>query len=213
LMPWDQGLRAERSAWAEAIGLPAFIRKFCSPDSPGWSSATPEVQELAKLARQKWRDGTSRAFGISIKLWPRNKSGWLDDDAARAVEKDLDGYAMKLVGKLLRHLGILTVAKRTDSEAREYRPDGEQLTILMEAVDRLRQKASAPLHNPTFSLKEQALVECSSDHLPKPLQRPPISRSGLAYATPALDHHALASPASPPEPLVERIALDPESGG
>jgi len=213
LMPWDQGLRAERSAWAEAIGLPAFVRKFCGPDSPGWNSATPEVQELAKLARQKWRDGTSRAFGISIKLWPRNKNGWLDDDAARAVEKDLDGYAMKLVGKLLRHIGILTVAKRTNSEAREYRPDSEHLTILMEAVDRLRQKASGPLHNPTFSLKEQTLVESRSEHLPKPLRRSATGRSGLAYATPALDHHALASPASSPEPLVEGAPLDPESGG
>lgn len=79
--------------------------------------------------------------------------------AARTVEKDLDGYAMKLVGKLLRHLGILTVAKRTGSGAREYRPDGEQLKTLMEAVDRLRQKASDVLHNPTFSLKKQAVVE------------------------------------------------------
>lgn len=184
LMPWDQGLRAERSAWAEAIGLPAFIRKFCGPDSPGWSSATAEVQELAKLARQKWRDGTSRAFGISIKLWPRNKNGWLDDDAARAVEKDLDGYAMKLVGKLLRHLGILTVAKRSDSEAREYRPDGEHLTILVEAVDRLRQKVSAPLHNPTLSLKEQALVESPSHALPDPTLRPASFSSGFANQAP-----------------------------
>lgn len=160
LMPWDQGLRAERSAWAEGIGLTAFIKKFCAPDSPGWSSATPEVQKLAKLARSRFSKGTSDAFGISIKPWPRDRKGhWLDDDAARKAEPDLDGYAMKLVGKLLRHLGILTEAKRSGSEAREYRPDGEHLTILMEAVDRLRQKGSAVLHNPLLSLKKQAVVE------------------------------------------------------
>jgi hypothetical protein len=35
----------------------------------------------------------------------------------------------------------------------------------MEAVDRLRQKASDVLHNPTFSLKKQAVVEQpSSSH-------------------------------------------------
>ena len=161
LLPWDQGLRFERAKAAEAIGLKAFVLKVCQPGAEPWNKATPEVLELAKVARLHSQQ-VALAFGISVKRWPTDKQGKPLNDPQEAEQ------AVALVGKLLRCLGIVTVASRNGSDARSYRPDAAHLQVLLEAVARLRQKASALLHHPPFALKEQQVVEPLSPRTGKP---------------------------------------------
>ena len=205
MLPWDQGLRLERSGWAEGIGLTSFIHQFCCHDGPGWDGNTPEVQALAKKARIEWR-AVSSAFGVAIKPWPTDEDQTpLSDHAAREAEKDLDAYAVKLLGTLLRHLGIVTVASRKGSGQRRYQPEQGHLQNILKTVDRLRRNAFALLHTPPVVLKERQGMEHRLSHLPKPASgtasiprslahKTPVPSSGMA---PHLTNPAATSPVVP----------------
>jgi hypothetical protein len=150
LVPWDQGLRLERSKWAEAIGLRAFVERFCVLDGDWWSGATDEVQTIAKVARDpRHRQQVANAFGIQI--------GGSSDP-------------IKLVASLLKTLGITTEQRRIGSEARQYRPDQQQLKTLLEALERLRQQGSGLAPLVPVSINKPQLVE--------PLPAPPEAEAG-----------------------------------
>jgi hypothetical protein len=116
-LPFDQTYRVQRSHAAELIGLRAFIERFpfrCRL----WDKTTPEVVELARLARLN-RQQLEQALGLKIKA------------------NDTD---MGLVGALLRSFGITTTEKRRGSTSRMYGADADQLSLLRAAADRLQRK-------------------------------------------------------------------------
>lgn len=116
-LPWDQSYRTQRQQVAEAIGLAAFIELFPLQGN-SWSSATPELIELAAKAR-RYAKAIEQGLGIRIRA--------NDTDTA-------------LVGALLLSYGITTTSRRTGSSARNYGADADQLKLLREAADRLRCK-------------------------------------------------------------------------
>jgi hypothetical protein len=151
LLPWDQGLRLERSKWAEGIGLTAFVGRFCQADGPAWDASTPEVVALAKLATSvRYRQQVANAFGINV--------------TAKADP-------VKLIGSLLRTLGITTVATRHTDGSRSYRPDPQQLETLQKALDRLRQQPLGHLHTSQFPLIEPEPMEVEDSPPPPPRSR------------------------------------------
>ena len=119
-LPFDQSFRAQRSRAAELIGLKAFIEAFpfrCRL----WDRTTPEVVELAKLARDN-RQQVELALGLKIRS--------NDTDTA-------------LVGALLAHFGITTTSRRSGSTSRMYGADSEQLSLVRAAANRLQRRGSA----------------------------------------------------------------------
>jgi hypothetical protein len=118
-LPFDQTYRAQRSRAAALIGLRTFIEAFpfrCRL----WDRDTPQVVELAKLAREN-RQQLELALGLKIKA--------NDTDTA-------------LVGALLTSFGITTTASRSGSTCRSYGADSQQLSLVRAAADRLRCKHS-----------------------------------------------------------------------
>jgi hypothetical protein len=118
-LPFDQTYRAQRSRAAALIGLRTFIEAFpfrCRL----WDRDTPQVVELAKLARDN-RQQLELALGLKIKA--------NDTDTA-------------LVGALLASFGITTTASRSGSTCRSYGADSQQLSLVRAAADRLRCKHS-----------------------------------------------------------------------
>jgi hypothetical protein len=118
-LPWDQSYRAQRGYAAERIGLRSFIEEFALAHR-SWSDDTPEVKELAKLAR-KHRLALQQGLGLSV----------------RANDSDV-----ALVNSLLLSFGITATSKRRGSTARVYAADPAQLEAVVAAANRLRQKAS-----------------------------------------------------------------------
>ena len=116
-LPWDQSFRAQRQQVAEAIGLASFIEQFPLGGN-SWSSATPELVELAAKAR---RYAKAIEQGLTIRI--------------RANDTDT-----ALVGALLLTYGITTTSQRSGSTARKYGADAEQLKLLREAAERLQRK-------------------------------------------------------------------------
>ncbi|MFM8975520.1 MAG: plasmid replication protein, CyRepA1 family [Vulcanococcus sp.] len=170
LVPWDQGLRLERSRIAEAIGLRAFVEKWCSAaGGDWWSSDTDEVQAIAKVARDpRYRQQVANAFGIHI--------GASSDP-------------IRLVASLLKTLGITTEHRRIGNSARQYRPEQQQLRTLLEGLERLRQQVSdlAPLapeciNTPQLVEPAQTLLK----HTPVP---PPNGAGGWRAPAAELRHH------------------------
>lgn len=122
LLPWDQGFRLQRAKVAEAIGLRAFVEKFCTHGwRESWDASTPAVLALVAKARQHSRE-VQQALGVTI-------SAKMGD--------------LQAVSSLLGTVGITTVDKRNGSSARRYEAEPAQLQILQETVDRLQRKASA----------------------------------------------------------------------
>ena len=116
-LPWDQSFRAQRQQVAEAIGLASFIQQF-PLGSNSWSSATPELVELAAKARH-YAKAIEQGLAIRIRA--------NDTDTA-------------LVGALLLSYGITTTSQRSGSSARNYGADADQLKLLREAAGRLQRK-------------------------------------------------------------------------
>ncbi len=116
-LPWDQSYRTQRQQVAEAIGLAAFIEQFPLGGN-SWSSATPELVELAAKAR-RFAKAIEQGLGIRIRA--------NDTDTA-------------LVGALLLSYGITTASRRSGSSARNYGADADQLKLLREAAERLQRK-------------------------------------------------------------------------
>ena len=138
LLPWDQGFRLQRAKVAEAIGLRAFVAKFCSHESrQPWDAATPEVVALVEMARKHSRE-VQQALGVTV----------------TAKRSDLE-----VVGLLLGTVGITTVAQRSGSGARRYGAEPQQLKMLQKTVDRLQRKAAGLLHLPQYCLQTQEQVE------------------------------------------------------
>lgn len=149
-LPFDQGFRAQRSKAAALIGLKAFIDKF-PMRSRLWDKTTPEVVELARVARDN-RQQLELALGLKIKA--------NDTDTA-------------LVGALLASFGITTEAKRTGSTSRNYGADADQLRLVQAAADRLRRKHSGQA--PPSAEKGAALNKTARGGVPQqqPLVEPP----------------------------------------
>lgn len=116
-LPWDQSFRAQRQQVAEAIGLASFIEQFPLGGN-SWSSATPELVELAAKAR---RYAKAIEQGLAIRI--------------RANDTDT-----ALVGALMLSYGITTTSQRSGSSARNYGADADQLKLLREAAGRLQRK-------------------------------------------------------------------------
>jgi hypothetical protein len=160
LVPWDQGLRRERSKWGEAIGLRAFVEKFCVLGGDWWSSDTDEVKAIAKVARDPlYRQQVANAFGIQI-----------------SASSD----PIRLVASLLKTLGITTEQRRSGSSTRQYRPDQAQLKTLLEALERLRQQASGLAPLVPASINTPQLVEHTPAH-----PTPPEAEAGGGWRAPA----------------------------
>ena len=138
LLPWDQGFRLQRAKVAEAIGLRAFVAKFCRYESrQPWDAATPEVVQMVALARQHSRE-VQQALGVTV--------------TAKRSE-------LEVVGLLLGTVGITTVAQRNGSGSRRYGAEPQQLEMLQKTVDRLQCKAAGLLHLPLYCLQTQVQVE------------------------------------------------------
>jgi hypothetical protein len=164
VLPWDQGFRLERSKWGEALGLRAFVEKFCRLDGPAWDASTPEVLAIAKVARDpRYRQQVANAFGIQI-------NGSSDP--------------VKLVASLLRKLGITTEAKRSGSSARTYRPEPEQLKTVLETAERQRLQAICPAPAVPDPLIHPEHVEHSLEPLEHP-EAPPEADAGGGWCGPS----------------------------
>jgi hypothetical protein len=138
LLPWDQGFRLQRAKVADAIGLRAFVAKFCSYESrQPWDAATPEVVALVALARKHCRE-VQQALGVTV--------------TAKRSE-------LEVVGLLLGTVGITTAPQRNGSGARRYAAEPKQLEILQKTVDRLQRRAAGLLHLPLYCLQTQEQVE------------------------------------------------------
>lgn len=181
-LPWDQSYRSLRQATSEALGLRAFIEAFPFR-SRLWDKNTPEVQELARRARQ-CRLQVQRNLGLTIKA--------NDTDTA-------------LVGALLRSYGITTTPSRRGSGARMYGGDSQQLSILRAAADRLRRKLSGqapPSADKGASLNKTACGGAPpAEPLPAPHQQEPevaspwrVAASFSQLAIAINDHHPTQCP-------------------
>ena len=138
LLPWDQGFRLQRAKVADAIGLRAFVAKFCTHNwRQPWDAATPEVVQMVALARKHSRE-VQQALGVTV----------------TAKRRELE-----IVGLLLGTVGITTIAERTGSGARRYCAEPQQLEMLQTTVDRLQRKAAGLLHLPLNCLQTQEQVE------------------------------------------------------
>lgn len=196
VVPWDQGLRLERSRIAEAIGLRAFVEKFCVLGGDWWSSSTDEVQAIAKVARDpRHCQQVANAFGIRI-----------------SASSD----PVKLLASLLRTLGVTTEHRRIGSGARQYRPDQAQLSTLLEALERLRQQASGLAPLGPVSINKAQLVE-PAQALVEQAPTPPANGAGGGWRAPAaggsirLEQHLEGGPQSTGDQLPRAIAGAPAS--
>ena len=138
LLPWDQGFRLQRAKVADAIGLRAFVAKFCTHGwRESWDASTREVVEMVALARKHSRE-VQQALGVTV----------------TAKRRELE-----IVGLLLGTVGITTIAERTGCGARRYCAEPQQLEMLQTTVDRLQHKAAGLLHLSLNCLQRQEQVE------------------------------------------------------
>jgi hypothetical protein len=117
-LPFDQSFHAQTIKAGQALGLDAFIRDTVI-GLKEWSSSSPEVVAIADKARA-YAPAMRQIFGLSI-----------SDKQSNA----------EVVGKLLRHLGIVTTSRRCKSNERRYTAEPAHIGKLACTANRLRQQA------------------------------------------------------------------------
>jgi DNA primase len=117
-LPFDQSFHAQTIKAAQVLGLDAFIRDVVI-GLKEWSSSSPEVVAIADKAR-KHAPAMRQIFGLSI-----------SDKQSNA----------EVVGKLLRHFGIVTTCRRCKSNERRYAAEPAHIGKLACTANRLRQQA------------------------------------------------------------------------
>ena len=181
LLPWDQGFRLQRAKVADAIGLRAFVAKFCTHGwRQPWDASTREVVEMVALARKHSRE-VQQALGVTV----------------TAKRRELE-----IVGLLLGTVGITTIAERTGSGARRYCAEPQQLEVLQTTVDRLQRKAAGLLHLSLNCLQTQEQVE-------HPNTLPEEWRGAAAGGSIGLDAHLGNAPQPTSHQLPLAVAAAP----
>lgn len=152
-LPFDQSFRSQETAAAEALGLRSFIVDHALA-LKSWNADSPEAIALADKAKRH-AIACKQAFGLTIS------------------EKD---STLAIVGKLLKHYGLTTVAIGSARSKRTYQADPQQLSLVVATAKRLQEQAFCPGTSPDLVNKTRtgASPEASASNPPP---HPPIRTS------------------------------------
>jgi hypothetical protein len=162
-LPFDQTFHAQTIKAAQSLGLDAFINDTVL-HLREWSNSSPEVQAIASKARANVT-GMRQIFGMAIGDKQSNS---------------------EIVGKLLRHFGIVTTCRRLKSNERRYTAEPLHIGKLTTTADRLRQKVlggSTTCDGDSLSGPGGA----PSRSFPKPSLRPSHFAGSFAQVAPVAD--------------------------
>jgi len=190
LLPFDQSFNQQMVLAAEVSGLKAFVLQAL--DLNEWSNDSPEAMALADSAKHH-AAAFRQCFGISIN----------QQETPAAV-----------VGKLLRHFGLITTSSRCFNASRRYSLELDQMGMILEAAKRLQRKASEHSTWPGSVYIASPSGMDSSNLPPQPNGLGTARQQALAHQAVAMEYLPNSfNGAKPPNPIGEGAFGSQPQGG